>query len=71
MVKPSYSIHYCYVYYCYQMPNGPHLFNSADMEPAATMVMVVGAASQLRFGKEKGLSSGVCGGHMGVNLCKS
>ena len=53
------------------MPNGLHLFNSVDMEPAATMVMVVGAASQLRFGKEKGLSSGVSGEHLGVNQYKS
>ena len=53
------------------MPNVPYLFISTATEPAATMVMVVGAASWLRFGKEKGPNDGVCGGHLGVNLCRS
>ena len=53
------------------MPNGSHLFISAATDPAATMVMVVSAASQLWFRKVKGLNNGVCGGCLGVNLCKS
>ena len=52
------------------MPNEPELFISAAREPAATRTMVVGANLRLRFGKENGINDGVCGGYLGVNLCK-
>ena len=49
------------------MPNGPQMFIPVATEPVATMVMDVGAASWLRFGKKKGINNGVCGGYIGVN----